>query len=359
MGKQTVQLFVSFLTIVMIVVTPLVATASGAYSSQTSQQEIAWDSGWTEVEPDEKETIIADGVLLQHSDSGAELLVAFVSAEQDATAVRDAALSSSGRSDVTASQLEVGEYGDVTYSVALLRSEGEGVEAEGVFTLMIANSAVGSAIVYVLVTDSEAFSEGVSAVQAGVTVDGSAAMNGVDPAGMQTFLNLAQSTSTQTTESVQVPTTNVVPTQEPVQNTASSGNTFTSTAWGYTVEYDSPFVDVSDGSSLEFMIATSSPVVVVGFMGLENPGASPSVIFEALTPTFIDTLGAGGSYIDGGYMSDRAVWAGITSDGNQMVQQVVVVSPSTIVIVTILGQPGVNMSSVGDVRLNGVSIFGN
>lgn len=357
MGKQSVHILVTFLTIVAMVVTPLVAAASGTYSSQASQQGVAWDSGWTEMELDNKEAIIADSVFIQHADSSAELLVAFVSADDDATAVRDAAFSSSSRSDVTVSQLEAGAYGDVNYSVELLRSNTDG--AEGVFTLMLTNSGSSTAVVYVLITDAAAFSEGVSAVQVGVTVDGSAAMNGVDPAGMQNFLNLAQSTSTQTTESVQVPATNVVPTQEPALNVTSSGNTYTSTDWGYTVEYSSPFVDVSDGSAVEFMIATSSPVVVVGFMGIENPGVSPSVLFDALTPTFIDTLGSGGSYLDGGYMGDRAVWAGITSDGNQMVQQIVVVSPSTMVIVTILGQPGVNMGTVGDVRLNGVSIFGN
>jgi hypothetical protein len=184
-------------------------------------------------------------------------------------------------------------------------------------------------------------------------------MNGVDPVGMQNFLNLAQSTSTQTTESVQVPATNVVPTQEPAQNAGSSSNIYTSSDWGYTVEYSSSFVDISDSSAVDFMIATSSPVVVVGFMGIENPGVAPSLIFDALTPTFIDTLGSGGSYLDGGYSSDRVIWAGVTSDGNQMVQQIVEVSPSTMVIVTILGQPGVNISTVGEVRLNGVSIFGN
>jgi hypothetical protein len=318
---------------------------------------VAWDSGWEETKPDDKDAVIDDSVFLEHADSGAELLVAFVTADQDPTAVRDAAFSSSGRSDVTVSQLEAGEYGDVAYSVELLRSEGDG--AEGVFTLMISNSAAGTAVVFVLVTDSEAFSEGVSAVQAGVTIDGSAAMNGVDPAGMQNFLNLAQSTSTHTTESVQVPTTNVVPTQEPAQTTSGSGNTFTSSTWGYTVEYSAPFMDVSGSSGLEFMIATSSPIVVVGFMGIENPGVPPSAIFEALTPTFIENLGSGGSYFDGGFSGDRAFWAGFTSDGNQMVQQIVVVSPSTVVIVSILGQPGVNLSTVGDVRLNGISIFGN
>jgi hypothetical protein len=357
MGKQSVQLIVTFLTILMMVVTPMVAAASGTYSSQASQQVVSWDSGWEETEPDGKEAVISDSVSLQHADSGAELLVAFVTADQDATAVRDAAFSSSGRSDVTVSQLEAGEYGDVAYSVELLRSEGDG--AEGVFTLMISNSATGTAVVYVLVTDSEAFSEGVSAVQAGVTIDGSTAMNGVDPAGMQNFLNLAQSTSTQTTESVQVPATDVVPTQEPADTTTSAGNTYTSPVWGYTVEFSSPFVDVSEDADLDLMIASYSPLVVVAFIGIENPGASPSMIFDALTPTFLDTLGSNGSYIDGGYSSDRAIWAGVTSDGNQMVQQVVVVSPSTVVIVTIIGEPGVNMGTVADVKLNGISIFGN
>lgn len=356
MGKQLVQLFVTLLTVLMLVVTPTGAAASGTYASKASQEEVAWDSGWTETELDDKQEPIADSVFLQHEEAGAHLLVAFVPVGQDATAVRDAALTSSGRSEAKVSELETGAYGDVSYSVALLRSDDD---AEGVFTLMLNNSIAGTAIVYVLLTDAEAFSDGVSAVQAGVTVDGASAMNGVDPAGMQSFLNLAQSTSTQTTESVRVPSTEAAPTQVPAVNTSNSGKTYTNSQWGYTVEYSAPFVDVSDSADLDLMIASSSPLVVVAFMGLDNPGASPSAIFDALTPSFIDTLGAGGSYIDGGYMSDRAVWAGVTADGNQLVQQIVVVSPSTVVIVSILGEPGVNMSTVGDVTLNGVSIFGN
>ncbi len=357
MGKRLSQVLATFLTVVMMVGAPSIAAASGMYASQGSGQQVAWDSGWQEKALEEKDAAIADSVFLEHGDSGAELLVAFVAADGDAIAVRDAAFAASGRSGAKVSQLEDGAYGDVSYSVELLRADAG--EPEGVFTLKIANTGAGTAVIYVLVTDADAFSEGVSAVQVGITVDGTAAMNGVDPAGMQSFLNLAQGTSTQTTGTVQVPTAEVVPTQEPVNTTTSSGNSFTSPVWGYTVEYDAPFMDMSDEADLDFMVASYSPLVVVGFMGLENPGASPSAIFEALTPTFIDSLGSNGRYIDGGYMNDRAVWAGVTSDGNQMVQQVVIVSPSTVVIVTILGEPGVNMSEVGDVRLNGVSVFGN
>src|SRR5690606_22814504 len=143
------------------------------------------------------------------------------------------------------------------------------------------------------------------------------------------FLQLAQSTSSQTGNDGEVALPTPVPTSETVVATevptGSGTTTYSNSTWGYTVEYDSAFMDITDGSGGDLMLGSTSPVMVIGFQGLENPGASPAVIFEALTPTFIDSLGVGGSYYDGGYSADRAYWAGVTSDGLQMVQQLVVV----------------------------------
>lgn len=353
----------AFMTFLAFLVAPLAVAASQQFVSDTTSQVVSWDDSWTEREPGETARSFDDGATIRHEESGTDLAIIFVPGDADIEQVRDEVLENTDRPDGAVSMIEYGSYNNVEYQVDLLRSE-DVPESEGVFSLKMTNADSNQAVVYVLITQVESFSSGVSAVQAGVTMDGAVAMDGVDPAGMQSFLQLAESASSQTGSSSQVD----LPTVEPSTETAvvtqapvSTGGTtsYTNTHWGYTVVYDNAFMDVTSGTGVDLMLGSPSPVMVVGFMGLENPGVSSSVLFEALTPTFIDTLGPGGSYFDGGYQSDRAYWAGINSDGNQLVQQMVIVSPGTIVIVTLMGEPGVPMNTVGEVTLNGISVFGN
>lgn len=348
----------AIVAILSLVAAPMVSVAADSFTSGTSGREVSWDDGWTEERTGADGSVSEDSVSIRHQDSGSELTIVFVSPTQDLEQIRDNIIDESDREDGTVSSIEQGSYGSVEYQVDLLREEGDS-EAEGVFTLKLIGSDGESAVVYVLITQVENFSAGVSAVQVGVTIDDGAAMNGVDPAGMQSFLQLAQSTSSQTAGNTQL----TVPTAEPEAVTqppvTGAGNTYTNTFWGYTVVYDDVFMDMTSGSGGDLMLGSPYPVLVVGFQGMENPGFSPAVLFEALTPTFIDTLGPGGSYFDGGHQSDRAYWAGFTSDGNQLMQQLVIISPDTVVIVTIMGEPGVPMNTIGEVTLNGISVFGN
>lgn len=352
---------VAILAVMAMVAAPLVHAEAGDYTSTSTGRVVSWDAGWSEEQTEDSGNTTEDSVSIVHGDSGAELSVVFVPQSQDSAQVRDEIVSESGGTEGTVSAIEQGSYGDVEYQVDLLRADES--ETEGVFTLKMSDPAAGTAVVYVLVTQVENFSAGVSAVQVGVKIDGGVAMDGVDPSGMQSFLQLAQSTSTQTGDGSEIALPTSEPTAETVEATEAPANTgsltYTNSAWGYTVEYDSVFMDITDDSGSDLMLASPSPLLVVGFQGLENPGATPAVIFEALMPTFVDSLGEGGSYIDGGYSEDRAYWSGVTSDGLQMFQQLVVISPGTVVIVTMIGEPGVPMNSAGEITLNGISVFGN
>lgn len=303
-----------------------------------------------------QEGVLIDGTQLNHAESGSDLFVGFFAAGQDPVGVRDAFVASTEREVASISVIEQGTYNNVNYRVDLLRDEGK--DAEGVYTLQIASEVTGSAVAYVLVAEVAAFSDGVNAVQTGITVDDSPALNGVDPAGMQSFLELAQSTSSQTGTPGNIEVPSDTPRSDTSSATSGSGNTYVNSTWGYTVDYDAAFIDITEGDS-DLTIGSPSPLMVVVFVGLENPGVSTSVLYEALPPTFMDSLGPGGTYYDGGYYSDGAIWAGVTGDGYQLMQQVRFVSPSAAVIVTMMADPGTPMNSVGEVLLNGESIFGN
>ena len=187
LGGTTFRRFVLALAMIALsmssLMTTVVAQSSGASYEFEAGQTITWTDGW---ELDE-ESILIDGDVesILFTKSVSVLSVLSLPNDFDLNEARDIFLDAFLEAVGEASTIDRGSYGQVSYSLDLVNSEGF---EYGVFTLFRAGSGDTPTFAYVFFSDVSEFATEFSDAQAAFLLDGEGLFDGVEGQGLQDLL---------------------------------------------------------------------------------------------------------------------------------------------------------------------------
>lgn len=348
-----------FLLVALFSLSVVPGTANEAVAQNTTkvteltQRTIGYDAFWAENSSESDASTGLELVILDHVDGGRVGFI-FSNDQLNQADVRDVTLEGTKSNSEDYTVIDSGQYENVAYELAHFKSANQQM---GIF-LLVVNAPTGTTVVMVT-GEVDIFKDAVGRAQAGITLDGVPTLQGIDGASLQTQLQVTEASSLTSPGSLPTAISNESETNSRQTISAASGTEYTNAAWGYTVAYGAPW-EVGNQGVAEFDLLNYSPLTIVGFQGIENLGLSGYDFEALLVETFLESLGFGGEIIGTYSNQESALFIG-ASDGYVLIQEIIVVSPTVVVIVTTAADgradPDLVFANLRTIRVNDIPLL--
>lgn len=349
---KSIPLFLVIGLVLSLVTHPHVAAQASEFTSASNGATITWSNDWEIGTEHSDQSLGIDGLSLEAVSGNSGLNFIFTADQFNREEVREALLSNLKQDADDYKVIDSGDYDNLAYELSSIEVANGKV---GSFILVL--TGTGTTAVHI-VAPIDDFAESVAKAQGSVQLNQSPVLQGIDGESLQAQLEVApEAGSKQPSPKTSTETNSSETSSSSKTSSSASDQSYTEPTWGYTVNYPGEWSDQSMGIG-DLDLINSTPTIV-SFMGIDNPGVAGTVIEGALLPTFMDVLGPNGTFIASSSNAERAVFVGET-DGMVMIQELIIVSPGVVVIVTAvvaIGQMDAELPALQQITINGKRIL--
>lgn len=320
--------------------------------------DVDWGGSWELEDHTSEASAGMESVQLQSDDHTAFFVAIFSDQQLPRVEAREAVLSSIKEADADVTVIDAGDYGNLSYELTAFDA---GDQRFGAFTLVFTEPT--GTVIYQIAAPQADFAAAVEHAQTQITVDANPIFVGIDGGSLAVQIGAAESVANIPTNSGSDTGTGSVNSSETnsqtSNQTASSSSTGSHTVagWNYTVNYPTTWTPAGDIG--DFSLSYGPPSAMIGFMAIENPGVDGSTLEIVLLDTFKETLGPGGTFVTSGSDASRAVFVGVSGEGLGLIQEIIIVSPSTLIIVTmvVIDDTEAAVANAKQIDINGIRIL--